>query len=251
MATTPTIVTVKRPRDVAAIIESLGEILAGRKPDKDGIGAVFWSTFAFSLATSVYKAFTVKSHHGTDELGQSWPDLKPETKAYSRPDARQGLATYKGKPTPYGNTHRPTLTPKQDKEWRRIFVHYLAHMRTQLSESEARETAAASAWKYVKDKLGAKTILDYTSRQTVLLLQRSGRLEKSLRPGEISGERYSPPPEQVYHKDQTSLTWGTKVEYATDVDKKRPLWPQNIDPWIKRALDAGIESVIKKLTEVL
>lgn len=244
------VVTTKAPAEVARIIESLGDVLAGNKPDSQGIAEVFWSAFAHSLAQSVHAAFIVKSEHGKDELGQSWPDLDPKTKAYSRPDARKGLVLHGGKPTEYGNTHRPTLTVNQDKQWRAVFVKKLAFLRTQMSNADAAREAAKLAWSVVK-KSGATTILEYAKDRTILLLQRSGRLEKSLRPGSISGSAYSPPDNQVYRRDKNSLTWGTAVEYANRVSKKRPLWPANIDVWIRRAIDAGVTAIINKLKESL
>lgn len=236
---------------VAALVESIGDVLNGTKPDPHGIAEVFWSAFAHSLATSVHCAFIVKSSHGKDELGQSWPDLDPKTKAYSRPDGRKGLPLHTGKPTVYGNTHRPTLTKEQDRMWRILFVKKLAYFRTQMTGPEASAEAAKVAWNYVKSKMGATTILAYASNRTLLLLQRSGRLETSLRPGEFSGEKYSPPIDQVFTIDQKGLTWGSAVEYASKVSVKRPLWPESIDVWLKRALDFAISAVIKKVASIV
>lgn len=245
------IVTTKTPKAVSDLIDSLGEVLSGNSPDSHGLKEVFWSAFAHSLATSVHQAFLIKSAHGTDELGEKWPDLDPKTKAYGRKEGRVGLPLYRGKPTLYGNTHRPTLTKEQDKEWRRVFVMRLVFLRTQIDDREATSAAAAIAWDHVKKTMGAKTILAYAKDRIMLLLQKSGRLEKSLRPGTLSGEKYNPPPEQVSRLDKSELTWGTGVEYASRVHTKRPFWPKNIDPWITRAVEAGIQSVIKKLKDIL
>lgn len=246
------VVTSHRPLAVAELVASIGDVLNGTQTaDPHGIKDAFWGAFAHSLASDIHRAFKTKSEHGTDDLGNSWPDLDPKTKAYSRPDARKGLAVHKGKPTPYGNTHRPTLTKEQDKVWRAIYVKCLTFNRMMMSGREAEESAAQQAWNYVKKHLGATTILDFASRQTVLLLQKSGRLEKSLSPGTFSGKRYEPPPEQVFRIDQTSLTWGTSVEYANRVSKKRPIWPDELDPWLSRALEAGIEAVIAVVKSAL
>lgn len=246
-----TIITTKTPKVVNDLIDSLGEVLSGDKPDLHGIKEAFWSAFAHSLATSVHKAFLIKSAHGTDELGQKWPDLDPKTKAYSRPEARKGLALHNDKPTKAGNRNRPTLTKEQDKEWRRIFVSRLAWLRTQVSDSEASSQAAAIAWNHVKKVMGATTILAFAKDQILLLLQRSGSLEKSLRPGSFSGEKYSPPDGQVFKIEKSGLTWGSSIEYASRVDKKRPLWPKNIDPWITRAINSGIEAVVARIKNAL
>lgn len=246
------IVTTKRPLVVAELVESIGDVLSGKNPsDPNGIHSAFWSAFAHNLATSVHRAFIAKSEHGKDELGQSWPDLTDKTKAYSRPDARRGLTLHKNKPTKAGNVNRPTLSPEQDKVWRALFVQNVMFFRLMMSEGEAAREASKIAWSYVKKRLGATTILEYAKGQAVLLLQRSGRLEKSLRPGLFSGEKYIAPTDQVCRIDQKGLTWGTSVEYASRVSEKRPLWPDNIDPWIVRALNAGIDAVIKKLKEAL
>lgn len=239
-----TIITTKTPRVVNDLIDSLGEVLSGDKPDLHGVKEAFWSAFAHSLATSVHKAFLIKSAHGTDELGQKWPDLDPKTKAYSRPEARKGL------PLP-GPKSRPTLTTEQDKEWRRIYATRLAWLRTQGTEAEAKTHAAAIAWNYVKKELGATTILAFAKDQILLLLQRSGSLEKSLRPGSFSGEKYNPPDGQIFKIEKSGLTWGSSIEYASRVDKKRPLWPKNIDPWITRAINSGIEAVVIRIKNAL
>lgn len=245
------VVTTKTPEKVSEIIDSLGEVLSGDKPDKNGLREVFWNAFAYSLATSVHQAFLIKSAHGTDELGEKWLDLDPKTKAYSRKDGRAGLPLYGGKPTLYGNTHRPTLTKDQDQSWRKMYVARLSFLRTQMDESQASSIAAACAWDYVKKIHGAKTIIDYAKDRIIPLLQRSGSLEKSLRPGNMFGEKYNPPQNQVSRIEKNSLTWGTKIPYASRVDKKRPLWPKKIDPWITRAVEAGIQAVIKKLKDIL
>lgn len=245
------VVTTKRPPDVAEIVDSLGAVLAGDKPDQRGLGDAFWGAFTHSLATSVHRAFLDKSAHGRDELGGQWDDLLPKTKAYSRKDARKGLPLHRGKPTKAGNKARPTLTKEQDRAWRKMFVQRLADLRAIVGEEEAKRRAAQIAWEYVKDELGASTILEYARDRIIPLLQKTGRLEKSLRPGNFSGEEYQPPAEQVYRRSQRSLTWGTSVEYASRVSEKRPLWPDNIDVWIKRALDSGINAVVKKLKDVL
>lgn len=246
-----TIVTTRVPSSVFEIVNSLGDFISGDKADQYGIRDCFFGAFTLSLATSVHDAFLVKSAHGKDELGNSWPDLEDRTKAYSRPDARAGLATYKGKPTPYGNTHRPTLTENQDKQWRRVFVTQLTQLRTVMSGKEAASLAAEKAWAYVKNQMGATTILAYAKNRIIPLLQKSGRLEQSLKPGTIIGNEYHPPDDQIYTLDKNELTWGTRVEYASRVDKKRPLWPKEIDPWITRAVEAGIDAIIQRLKEVL
>lgn len=245
------IVTTKTPHAVTVLVESLGSVISGDAPDPHGIKEVFWSAFAHSLATSVHNSFIIKSSHGTDELGEKWPDLDPKTKAYSRKEGREGLPLYRGKPTPYGNTHRPTLTKEQDKEWRRVYVMRVAFLRTQMGEKESLSAAAAMAWDHVKKAMGAKTILDYAKGRILLLLQRSGELEKSLRPGNFTGDKYDPPENQISRIEKNGLTWGTSIPYANRVSKKRPLWPKKIDPWITHGVEAGIIAVVKKLKDIL
>lgn len=244
------VVTTRPPEDVFEIIDSLGDVLSGDKPDVHGIRDVFWGSFSDSLMTSIHTAFIIKSQGGTDELGDKWPDLDPKTKAYSRPEARRGLPLYRGKPTKAGNKNRPTLTKEQDRQWRLIYVRLLMRLRTQMDDAEATESAAKAAWNYVKAH-GATTILEYAKDRAVLLLQRSGRLERSLRPGTLLYGIYEPPDDQVFRVDQKGLTLGSSVEYASSVDKKRPLWPDHIDPWIASAVEAGIQAVIEKLKSIL
>ena len=120
-----------------------------------------------------------------------------------------------------------------------------------MTEDDAKRAAGSLAWSIVKEQLGATTLLELTRDKMLPLLQRTHRLEKSLRPGKFNGQEYEPPLDQVYSRTRLGLTWGTSVEYANRVSQKRPIWPDSIDPWLDEALEAGINAVVNRIREVL
>lgn len=216
----------------------------GVEPDEHNLNSAFFGAFAHTIATKVHEGFVAKSRHEVDELGVKWKDLDPKTKAYSRPDARVDLYLP-------GPKSRPTLKENQDRAWRWQFATALEWYRTQMSEDEAKREAAKLAWAYVKRHLGAQTLLELTASKMLPLLQKTGRLASSLAPGDFDGKDYDPPPEQVYRRSNSGLTWGSGVEYASRVSEKRPLWADSIDPWIDDALEAGINATVDLIREEL
>ena len=116
-----------RPRrEVEQILRTIPGAIKGTGPDPYGLGQAYRSALIHSLLTSVYEAFIVKSLGGTDDLGNSWPDIKPETKAYGRKSLRNSLALP-------GNKRRPTLSPDQDAYWKAIFISELTRQTKQIT----------------------------------------------------------------------------------------------------------------------
>ena len=82
----------------------------------------------------------------------------------------------------HGQQHRPLLTKALDKEWRKIFVQYLARARGTMFSGETREMkahAAALAWITVK-QMGAKTIIGQYGNTKVDILTDTRQLLNSL-----------------------------------------------------------------------
>lgn len=262
---------------VAAIVANGVRACNGRGPDTYGFARVFQGAIAYSLFSSIHKAFLAKSNHGLDELGFSWIDLKARTKAYGRMDARVGLDLP-------GPKYRPTLNAAQDRVWRGIFSRIARKIRgrgfTSAKEREgmskkkykatvaarrgaASGIAAGAAWTFVKDHMDATTLIDSCRDVKVPLLQRTKRLIQSLEPAPLMPDgSYRP-----INRDQvatngagagltasvpnSSLTIGTRVPYAEYVDQDRPLWPRHLGVWMDRAVDAGRDAVAAHLAEIL
>jgi hypothetical protein len=247
----------------------------GRGPDIHGFARVFQGAVAYSLFSSIHQAFLIKSDLSVDELGSRWRDLKPKTKAYSRMDARAHLDLP-------GPKYRPTLTDAQDRVWRGIYARILrkkrgrgftsAKERKGMSKKEYKETvserrsaansiAAGAAWIFVKEHMGAFTLLQ-ECQVKIPVNQRTGRLVQSLEPAPLMGDGSYRPinSDQVIRGSGTgvtvsvpnsTLTIGTKVPYSEYVDKQRPLWPRRIGVWMDRATDAGRDAILEHLAKIV
>jgi hypothetical protein len=247
------VITVRNRRfsnvEAYGIVRHMYLAIDGRAGDRYGFSAIFWGAIAHSLYQSIYSAFLVKSSHGTDSLGNYWKDIKPETKAYSRPKARIGL-------TLPGPKYRPTLPPGLDKVWRRVYARNFSRLALVMDEDDARGIAAAKAWNTVKD-MGAWTLIGTLGVKQMPLLNRTGRLEESLVPNPLSSGgfgagQYEPAnADQIFRIASGSLEIGTKVEYAEAVSVKRPIWPRRIGPWMEQAVEAGRDAIFTHLRIVI
>ncbi len=165
----------------------------------------------------------IKSKGGTDSLGLRWKELSPRTIAYkptSRGDAKKfGYRNYMGT--------RGLLTPSQEKRWSAIFAYHVRR-------GKKPEEAAKIAWGIMKSK-GAKTRLDLLANRDVPIQILTHRLEMSLRPGKVVGDTYIPSNEQFFRIEGTSLIVGTLVPYSDRLHETRPLFPDDISPWLARA----------------
>lgn len=236
---------VSSPEKVRRAIQLAYQAISGEAPDRYGIAERFWSAVAHSLFSSIFIAFLAKSRHERDELGFQWIDHKPRTKAYSRPDARRSLSLT-------GPKRRPTLSDSQDRAWRGRFRAIYARLAVRMTERDARAIAAASAWNWVKDHMGAETLLSLTRGMLLPILNRTGTLQRSLFPAPLVRGSYRPiDPNQVYRPAPGSLEIGTRVPYTLAVDRARPVWPKRISLWLARAVQAGRDAVLEYLPEVL
>lgn len=264
-------------RQVEAIIRGGINACNGRGPDLHGFARVMRGAIAYSLFSSIHQAFLEKSAHGRDELGFQWIDLKAQTKAYQRMDARKGLSLP-------GPKYRPTLSASQDRVWRGIFARVMRRLskrgftsrreRSRMSARTYKQTvkercnnaaaiSAGAAWEFVKEQMGAVTLIGELAAAKIPLLQDTHRLIESLEPAPLNSDgSYSPiNTDQVYTTGRGSgltasvpspnLTIGTRVPYAEYVHKLRPLWPANLSVWVSRAVAAGSDAVTKHLAEVL
>lgn len=221
--------------------------------------AAFYSAFAKSWFTSVSTAFDIKSAGGMDDLGVQWEDIKPNTKAYHRPDLRSQIFL------PEISPHRPTLNQQQDAVWRHTFLsqlnnyptiesEYLAGQQRAFAflvqvedEQRAESRAAAIAWNEVKERYGAQTLLMLLGRKSAPLLKQTERLRKSFEPGD--GIPYAPSPEQVFSPVIGGLRLGSKVPYSRAVSRKRAIQPRGASRWARKALLDGLIAVRQYMAE--
>jgi len=200
------------------------------------------AVMARSIFESIHKAFMVKSAGGRDETGESWPDISQKTKAYHRPIRKEDL---KGLTV---TRERGLLSPQENKVWKGIYSSKLRTLLLHMDEDEAKKQAAKTAWATLKS-LGAKTKLDILGNRTLPILIKSGRLEKSLRPGyrtKYGYRRYNQ--DQLFEHSATVMKVGTLVPYAKYHSKRSPL-PRNPDVIMRRAFKEGVEEYHRAIAE--
>jgi hypothetical protein len=84
-----------------------------------------------------------------------------------------------------------------------------------------------------------------------LILVRSGRLRESLKPGKQSGTSYIPANrDQVYESTSGKVELGSKVPYADDQNKDRPLLGDESE-LINKAMEVALEKFTKELSKEL
>lgn len=232
--------------DITRLVQHTKQVLLGKEDDSYGIAAKFWSAVAYSLFDSIFAAFLVKSAHGVDDLGQSWKDLDPRTKAYNRRDARKNLTLYDNFAvrTP-GLRVRPTLTPQQNRAWAGRWYGLWVAL------DGDKEHAAGSTWDYFKAK-GVPTLLGLTHNLKLPILNQTGTLQKSLFPTPLSGGLYVPIDKfQIFRPSSGKLTIGTSRPDITSIHEVRPLWPKSIGPWLVKAVSKGRDAIFKEIPNVL
>lgn len=223
--------------EVRSILANLPAILSGQQYDKYHLRQVFLAHFTRQLLHSVHVAFMTKSAGGTDDLGYSWEPLELST-------IRAKQRKFK-KLTPH---HVHTATRGQKTAWSREYNKMLPRFRALgFSEEEARAEASSRAW----DRLRRGT----AGMVKVPIGINTGQLEKSLRPGHVSGATYhAPTPDQECNiRLQGKSTFGSNVPHAGHFHRKRPLFPSGKDmaPWFTAAVEAGRNGVLEHLKRSL
>jgi hypothetical protein len=242
------------PDAIRGITNHTARAIAGTEPDIYRIGERYWSAVAYSLFESIFKAFLAKSRHEVDELGQSWKDHDPKTKAYSRMDARRSLTLYDNRAvrTPTLRV-RPTLPPSVNRQWGGRWYGLFIQLTSKHGESDdsAKKIAGGSTWEYFK-AMGYPTLLSLTQNMKLPILNRTGTLQRSVFPAPLSGGFYLPiDRNQVVRIQSGKLEIGTNRPNIADITRERPLWPRDISLWINRANAAGRDAIHEYLPIVL
>lgn len=202
-------------------LRSLPEEIVGKRSDSE-LSKVFLNHLGHTLFERVETSFLDKSSGGTDEFGKSWKPLTPETIAarpisnteYRKAGVRQG--------------ERGILTVFQNAIWKGIFASTYKRARAEYDDARAKQIAGETAWAVIKS-LGGKTKLGVFGRRKVRILRVSDRLYESLKAGTLVNNRYYPPKEQVFEIEGAELVLGTKVPYAKNVSRRRPVLPTATD----------------------
>ena len=185
------------------------------------------------LMLRIHRSFWARAKGGSDDLGNTWKDLSPKTHAY-KPLSPIEKGTYQIR----GRLNRGLLTPAQDKIWGGIFAKTRRRLIKQgASATQTEKEAAEKAWGVVK-KLGARTKLGL-GRVTDINV-RTGRLVAATRPGKVVGGRYYSPKDQRVTVNPRSVNIKFDIPYIADVNKVRPVVPDNINRWIQESHDIAI-----------
>lgn len=237
--------TTKSKAKVSKMIRDLPLMLSGKKNDIYGVRNAFWSGFAHSLYVSIFRAYLHKSRLSKDELGNSWPDITPETKAYRRAKKTPGRLGL--------------LSSSQRKEWWKIYKKYKAiFLSKKNSQKQAKVLAAKKAWVEIKKQGGQTKIARYGNEKFPVLIDK-GKLLASLTPGSFNGTQYRPRTRnQVFNITRYGLEMGTRVRYAQDHHQpkrqgfpQRRLWPVNMKPWLQNAMKAGVLAATRRMATKL
>lgn len=172
--------------------------VTGEGPDPSGLVRSWQLAIGMAALASVREAFITKSRGGTDEMGITWPPLKPETIARRR----IGKEDLKNPEIRRWNELR-----KSEEE--RMYNRYLLS----LSEYEARQRARQVAPALASKKMG-KTRVELLGNRTVDILRDTGRLFNSLMPAEQGYAGADGQAENVFEASDGIIRVGTNVKYA-------------------------------------
>ena len=219
---------------ISGLDRRVSDVIYGIVPDPQNLKGAFWSAFVHKLFTRIYEAFIAKSHGGPDNLGYSWKELSPKTRAYRNSERE---------PRPTGDSGFGLLTTKQLQTWKAIYASQLARLEKKgVNPRVASQKAAKTAWNILKAKFNAQTVIGVYANRKVLMLRVTEHLMQSLAPGILLGSSYLAPPNQIYVQSGTSVTIGTSVPYAPHQDLVRNLLPPAMSTWYMEAISAGIKN---------
>jgi hypothetical protein len=231
--------------EVKKLIRDLPGMLSGRINSRFALHKIFWGAVAHSLFTSIHQAFQDKSYHEPDDLGNSWRDLTRHTKAYKR-DVSQG-----GTSRSLISIRRRNM--RKDRHGERLGLGILTAAQYRAWKTIFGRLAAQVAWARLKD-MGAKTMWDVLGSRHLRINIRTGALLNSVRPGKFdpsSGYKKGDK-NQVYKLHRGSITLGSGLARANHVgNHHRPIWPEEIDGWIDKAVEFGRDAVYERLSQIL
>ena len=242
--------TSKSVRQIKTIINNIPLYISGERLDRFGIGRVFWSTLAAEFYSRLHTSYKIRSEGGTDDLGNSFAPLTKTTIAL-RPIARGSLGTLgltKRSGTALQDRQRGLLSPSENKEWRQIYSSVVRKLTPKVGTDQAKQIAAATAWKKLKEK-GALTKKELLGNRDVLIMRVTDAIYNSLEPSSSGTRGYRPRRNQIYEQVGKQLVLGTEVEYAKFHNKTRPVIPENATQWANEATSIAFNKVAQHIAE--
>jgi hypothetical protein len=109
------------------------------------------------------------------------------------------------------------------------------------------ESWRSLATRTIRKRQQPRYIQKFPLSARLMILRVSDTLFKSLAPGELVGDDYRPPTNQLYRLTREGLYLGTNVSYAKYVHKTRPLWPAELQSWLDYAIDVALGYVLERL----
>lgn len=209
------------------------KVLTGKVPKYISVHRAYRARLSQIILKKLNESFWKRAKRGADDLGNTWKPLSPKTHAY-KPLSPIEKETYEID----GTLTRGLLTPIQDKIWKAIFARtYDRLIKRGESSKDAKKQAAEKAWGLIKKK-GARTKIGL-GRITDTNI-RYGRLVAATRPGSVANNRYYPPKNQKVEIRPRSIKISFTIPYIKNVDRVRPVVPDNIEPWIQEAHEIAI-----------
>ena len=242
--------TSKSVRQIKTIINNIPLYISGERFDRFGVGRVFWSTLAAEFYSRLYASYKVRSEGGSDDLGNSFAPLTKTTIAM-RPIARGSLGALgltKRSGTALQDRQRGLLSPSENKEWRQIYSRVLTSLIPRVGVDRAKQIAAATAWKKLKEK-GALTKKDTLGSRDVLIMRVTDAIFNSLKPSSSGSRGYRARHNQIYEQVGKQLVLGTEVEYARFHNNTRPVIPDNAEQWASEATSIAFNAVANHIAE--
>jgi len=213
------------------------KVLNGKVPKYISVHNAYRARMCEQIMIRLNRSFWARAKRGADDLGNTWKPLSPSTHA-SKPMSPIEKNTYEID----GSLTRGLLTPAQDKVWRIIFARvYNRLIKKGISEYTAKKNAAMRAWGVVKAS-GGRTLIGL-GRITDTNI-RTGVLVAATRPGSVANNRYYPVKNQKIVINPRSINISFTIPYVREVDKVRPIVPDNIDRWV---LDAHNVAILEAL----
>lgn len=240
-------------------INGLIDALTGKAGRNDPRVRGVLLAIGLAALSSIKEAFVIKARGGTDAMGISWPELKPETIARRRQGSHQKHSGKVDKGQYEAVKKQRELRQRiQRREFKRLFAEFS----TRLPEGEARARANRVASQRATAQSGM-TIVEALGGRVVEILRDTGALLNSLSPGEIAGDSYVIPEGQLFELAASSVILGSNLIYAATHnfgDAKRRIPRRQFLPdddtqvpqeWLDDWVDAGRLAIIAVLQQEL
>lgn len=233
-------------REITKLLKAIPAAVAGESTYKaKTIRTRFFAHVARKFFFRQYEAFKTKSEGDADEFGNTWKPISEKTRIYRQ------LTSNERKEYKVGKTKgRGLLSAEEDRRWKRYFAKSFHLYSMWMDNKQAKSRAAKFAWAKLKEE-GARTKKDLFKNRKGTILVNTGRLLKSFTPSEIGGGFYKPVKDQIALFEGSKITFGTKVPYASYVNKDRPILPSpdQCSKWVQEGVQDAMRELIIEFVE--